>query len=505
MRLSENIRSLRIQKDLTQKQLAVALSVSPQAVSRWEKGQAYPDVLMLEKLASFFGVTMDNLVGRGAEYAENLLREYYKLLKSKETPTKILEECEILEKLALAGQEQVNYFCTLMRLKNRPDVKSLCYPPDLDKRIESARTLAKEHLKNCCAEQRMAKLFIVFCNEEEERLSQWKDLVPDDSHILNYSDLMVRRYRHTHDKENFEKALQYNTYTRVMTLLFGLAEGGYISKDARNYRGRVLPGVQPLPYCETLLGALPVSSREEADVFLGIRTLIFIQYSAALLKENRADEGFALLEKVKALMILAKDRYLAKEKVTGSIDLLSQVEEQNGIFLFGRVMDIAGEVLHFPEFEPYKTDPRYRSLTELYEKISRDVFALSLKESGMSEFCRLLERARTGLADPENQNAVWALILSCADGRVLSFFYDPAKEEENEKLNAFLEKERPHVKYVVACRKDDHLMPDMPSFAARQKLMEIHNENGSALFLTIGYYKYDFRTIESTMPQKRYL
>lgn len=59
--LGSKIRELRKRKDISQEILAEALSVSFQAVSKWETGAALPDVTMIPALASFFGVSTDEL------------------------------------------------------------------------------------------------------------------------------------------------------------------------------------------------------------------------------------------------------------------------------------------------------------------------------------------------------------------------------------------------------------------------------------------------------------
>ncbi len=55
------IRRLRKQKNISQEVLAQALGVSFQAVSKWETGAAMPDVAMIPAIASFFGVSTDEL------------------------------------------------------------------------------------------------------------------------------------------------------------------------------------------------------------------------------------------------------------------------------------------------------------------------------------------------------------------------------------------------------------------------------------------------------------
>ena len=64
IKLSENIANLRKEKSITQEQLASALNVTNQAVSKWELGKCYPDIELLPDIADFFGVSIDGLIGK---------------------------------------------------------------------------------------------------------------------------------------------------------------------------------------------------------------------------------------------------------------------------------------------------------------------------------------------------------------------------------------------------------------------------------------------------------
>ena len=61
LNFGENIRKLRIEHGLTQEKLADFLGVSFQAVSKWERGVAMPDIGMLPDISAYFGVTIDEL------------------------------------------------------------------------------------------------------------------------------------------------------------------------------------------------------------------------------------------------------------------------------------------------------------------------------------------------------------------------------------------------------------------------------------------------------------
>ena len=61
--LSENIRSFRRQRKLTQEKLAEALGVTVGAVYKWESGQSQPELNLLVKIADFFDTSVDVLLG----------------------------------------------------------------------------------------------------------------------------------------------------------------------------------------------------------------------------------------------------------------------------------------------------------------------------------------------------------------------------------------------------------------------------------------------------------
>ena len=67
MKIGSNIAALRKEKGITQEELANALGVSAQAVSKWENNSSCPAVSLLTDIADYFGVTVDALLRSGAE------------------------------------------------------------------------------------------------------------------------------------------------------------------------------------------------------------------------------------------------------------------------------------------------------------------------------------------------------------------------------------------------------------------------------------------------------
>jgi DNA-binding XRE family transcriptional regulator len=67
--LGKRIAALRREKNLKQDDVAQALSVSPQAVSKWENDQTCPDISLLPQLAKLLGVSVDELLEGKKEVA----------------------------------------------------------------------------------------------------------------------------------------------------------------------------------------------------------------------------------------------------------------------------------------------------------------------------------------------------------------------------------------------------------------------------------------------------
>ena len=61
--LGKRIASLRKTNKVTQAELAEYLSVQPQTISRWEAEGGLPDIALLPRIATFFGITLDELFG----------------------------------------------------------------------------------------------------------------------------------------------------------------------------------------------------------------------------------------------------------------------------------------------------------------------------------------------------------------------------------------------------------------------------------------------------------
>ena len=106
-----NLSMLRRNADMTQSELADKLNLTRQAVSRYEKGDSFPDISILVKIAEIFNISIDDLIGAGA-------------------PTE--GEQELLKNAAL-GKDVKSCHCNIHELEN---IAPFLKPSILDRAIQ---------------------------------------------------------------------------------------------------------------------------------------------------------------------------------------------------------------------------------------------------------------------------------------------------------------------------------------------------------------------------------
>ena len=77
LKIGTTIKHLRQKHQVTQEQLATFCGVTPQAISRWEAGNGYPDIELLPTIAEYFSVSMDDLFGISISEKEKRRSEIY--------------------------------------------------------------------------------------------------------------------------------------------------------------------------------------------------------------------------------------------------------------------------------------------------------------------------------------------------------------------------------------------------------------------------------------------
>ncbi len=107
LKISENILKKRKEKNITQEQLADYMMVTKASVSKWETGQSHPDILLLPKLASYFNISIDELLGYQPLLSKSEIKELYKKLSKEVNKDNI---SEIIEKVMSVSNKYYSCF-----------------------------------------------------------------------------------------------------------------------------------------------------------------------------------------------------------------------------------------------------------------------------------------------------------------------------------------------------------------------------------------------------------
>ena len=95
--IAKMIAKKRKEKKITQDELAKYLGVSKAAISKWENGQSYPDITFLPILASYFNVSIDELIGYEPQMMKKDIKSLYQRLCYDFTNrpfNDVIEECQ---------------------------------------------------------------------------------------------------------------------------------------------------------------------------------------------------------------------------------------------------------------------------------------------------------------------------------------------------------------------------------------------------------------------------
>lgn len=150
LKIGSIIKKLRTENNITQDALAIAVGVTPQAVSRWESESGYPDIEILPMIADFFNVSTDELLGyrlseREKEIA-NIKREMSRLAEvgtlderiafARNAVSRYPSDCEIKENLAVCLYHS---WCDTHNEALLTEAENLCRSVVEDCRIEDIR------------------------------------------------------------------------------------------------------------------------------------------------------------------------------------------------------------------------------------------------------------------------------------------------------------------------------------------------------------------------------
>ena len=191
--LAENRR----RKGITQDELAEFVGVSKAAVSKWETESTYPDILLLPRLAAYFDISIDELMGYEPQMDREEIRKTHRMLSEEFITRPFAEALEHCRKYAR------EYYS--------------CYPL-----VFQVGSLMVNHVMMALGKE--ALHMEAYCLLQLRLPEEVLELLKEEPHVTsNPEPLLASAWKMTGDRKEAKRVLQIGIYREVIVLLNLLA------------------------------------------------------------------------------------------------------------------------------------------------------------------------------------------------------------------------------------------------------------------------------------------
>ncbi|MEL4106287.1 helix-turn-helix transcriptional regulator [Oscillospiraceae bacterium WX1] len=230
------IAAKRKERDLTQEELASYLGVSKPAVSKWESGQSYPDIVLLPVLAAYFNTSVDALLGYEAQLSKQEIKALYKKLSARfatEPFETVMAECRDYVKKYHACWNLL-YAVSLLYTNHA----MLGGSSDAAEAVLHEAAALLERVETESGEATLAKEALslrAYCFLATGRAAEAIDLLGDaDTHALPIDPLLAKAYMLKGDTDRAKELLQRFIYTSGVTVIAAMPDLMLLYADAPN-------------------------------------------------------------------------------------------------------------------------------------------------------------------------------------------------------------------------------------------------------------------------------
>jgi Predicted transcriptional regulators len=358
IQIGKVISTKRKEKGITQEELAQHLRVSKPAVSKWESGQSYPDIMLLPVLASYFNISVDDLIGYEPQMTKEDVRKlYHRLAKDfAKTPFEVVyEECEELIKKYFScwflqfeiGLLYANH-CSLAGSPERIN-QIIRRAIEIFERVEKSGddvSLAKQSML-------LKALCYISLNQPIEAI----DILENNKDVpMQPETLLVKAYQMKGDKEKAIEYLQGNAYYNLSSLL-GLASDFFMMYADQPERMD--------SYYDIFIRLCDVFDMKQlypASLFT-----IYLTAATSYVMQNRNEKAIDVLEKYvdlvnqsygKEFTLHGSNLFDALDKYLATVDIETVAPRSTEVIW----RDIKNAIANNPSFAPLEDIERFKKL-----------------------------------------------------------------------------------------------------------------------------------------------
>lgn len=221
LNIAQNIARLRKERKLTQEELADFCMVTKASVSKWEKAMSYPDICLLPKIAGFFDITIDALIGYQACLSREQISAYYEKW-SKDCAIKPFEE--IYEQTKQVIKNYYSCYPLLMEvavlwLNHYMRVKEVTLQQQILGEIKNVCKRIYEQAQDsflCTNAKKIESMVYLLENKPQEVIETYEPIFEKGDFLLEPNILLIQAYEMV---GNIKKADRYNQMTTYMHLV----------------------------------------------------------------------------------------------------------------------------------------------------------------------------------------------------------------------------------------------------------------------------------------------
>lgn len=224
LNFADNIIQLRHKKKITQEQLADFIGVTKASVSKWETRQSLPDILLLPRLAAFFDVTVDELLGYEPQLSKEQIQKIYWDLAAVFAEGRFEEAIEQSQKLVKKYYSCYSFLFQICVLwlnhfmladSERRQIEILTAVSDL-----CCHIISSDHDISLCNDAIMLKAMADLQLGRAETVIEALEEILNPYHLNSQSDTtLIRAYQLAKQKDKAESFTQISIYLHLLSLI----------------------------------------------------------------------------------------------------------------------------------------------------------------------------------------------------------------------------------------------------------------------------------------------
>lgn len=366
--LADNIVRLRHERKITQTELAEFVGVTKASVSKWETKQSIPDVMILPQLATYFGVTIDELMG----YEPNLTKGQAKILYRELTNDfankpfeEVMEKSRMLMKeyytcylfMFLIAQLWVNHYG--MAASNEEKLRILTDASDLCERIISNST---DH--GIVNDTIMFKSAIdLLLGKADDVINALEDIYKRNQIVIQSETLLTRAYQIKGETKKAYGFTQANMYFHILAFVTNA------SQLIENNMTNMSLCEKVIDRCTSLMDIFNLD-----NLHFNIAGIFYYQAAMAYLVNGRNDDGLDMLEKHVKCICYGFETTMDLSKGDDFFDDISHIYDEEQLFV-GPPRDLKVVIesvlasLQLPVFNAVMEDERYKRIISKVKNI----------------------------------------------------------------------------------------------------------------------------------------